>query len=97
MIVTEGYHGVLESHPVTVVGLTDSGIDAVVRRGPVLDAYWRRGRMVVHAEPQRGRRLVATDLDWARGSGPEVKGKATDLVGNWFVRIGSRRARPRDK
>jgi hypothetical protein len=47
---------------------------------PVLDAYWSRGRMVVHAEPQQGRRLVATDLDWSRGSGPEVRGKAIDLV-----------------
>jgi uncharacterized protein (TIGR03083 family) len=47
---------------------------------PVLDAYWRRGRMVFHAEPQRERRLVATDLDWAKGSGPEVRGKAIDLV-----------------
>lgn len=47
---------------------------------PVLDALWQRGRLVVHAEPQRGRRLVATDLDWARGDGPEVRGKAIDLV-----------------
>jgi hypothetical protein len=47
---------------------------------PVLDAFWKRGRMVVHAEPQWGRRLVATDLDWARGDGPEVRGKAIDLV-----------------
>jgi uncharacterized protein (TIGR03083 family) len=47
---------------------------------PVLDAYWQRGRLLVHAEPQRGRRLVATDLDWAKGSGPEVSGKAIDLV-----------------
>jgi uncharacterized protein (TIGR03083 family) len=46
----------------------------------VLDAYWRRGRMLVHAEPQRGRRLVATDLDWTKGSGPEVRGKAIDLA-----------------
>jgi hypothetical protein len=47
---------------------------------PVLDAYWRRGRMLVHAEPQQGRRLVATDLDWTKGSGPELRGKAMDLV-----------------
>jgi len=47
---------------------------------PVLGAYWRRGRMVVHAAPQRRRRLVATDFHWARGSGPEVRGKAIDLV-----------------
>lgn len=47
---------------------------------PVLDAYWRRGRMVVHAAPQEGRCLVATDLDWTKGSGPEVRGKAIDLM-----------------
>jgi hypothetical protein len=47
---------------------------------PVLDAFWRRGRMLVHAAPHQGRRLVATDIDWAKGSGPEVRGKAIDLV-----------------
>jgi uncharacterized protein (TIGR03083 family) len=47
---------------------------------PVLDAFWRRGRMLVHAAPQQGRRLVATDLNWTKGSGPEVRGKAIDLV-----------------
>jgi uncharacterized protein (TIGR03083 family) len=46
----------------------------------VLDAYWRKARIVVHAAPHRGRRLVAVDLDWARGSGPEVRGRALDLV-----------------
>ena len=33
-----------------------------------------------HAAPARGRRLVATDADWARGQGPEVKGRAIDLL-----------------
>jgi hypothetical protein len=47
---------------------------------PVLDAYWRRGRTIVHAAPHRHRRLVATDLDWTRGSGEEVRGRAIDLV-----------------
>jgi len=47
---------------------------------PVLEAYWRRGRMVVHSAPQEGRCLVATDLDWTKGSGPEVRGKAMDLM-----------------
>jgi len=46
----------------------------------VLGAYWGRARIVVHAAPHRRRRLVATDLDWARGSGPEVSGRAIDLV-----------------
>jgi uncharacterized protein (TIGR03083 family) len=47
---------------------------------PALDALWSAGRLIVHATPQRGRRLVATDLDWSRGSGPEVRGKAIDLL-----------------
>ena len=46
----------------------------------VLDAYWDRARIVVHAAPHRGRRLVATDLEWSRGSGPEVVGTTVDLV-----------------
>ena len=48
--------------------------------GPVLDAFWQRGRMIVHAAPHQHRRLVATDLEWSRGDGPEVRGKALDLV-----------------
>jgi uncharacterized protein (TIGR03083 family) len=47
---------------------------------PVLDAYWRTARIVFHARPPRHRHLIATDLDWNRGSGPEVRGKAIDLV-----------------
>jgi uncharacterized protein (TIGR03083 family) len=47
---------------------------------PALDTLWTRGRVVVHAVPQRGRRLVATDVDWSRGSGPEVEGKSLDLL-----------------
>jgi uncharacterized protein (TIGR03083 family) len=45
-----------------------------------LDALWTRGRVVVHAVPHRGRRLVATDLEWSRGSGPEVTGRVIDLL-----------------
>lgn len=47
---------------------------------PALDALWKAGRMIVHAAPQKGRRLVATDTDWQRGSGPEVRGKGIDLL-----------------
>lgn len=47
---------------------------------PVLDAYWERGRTIFHAAPQRGRRLVATDIEWQRGGGPEVRGKVMDLL-----------------
>lgn len=46
----------------------------------VLDAYWDRARMVVHAAPHRGHRLVATDFDWSRGSGTEIRGRTIDLV-----------------
>ena len=48
--------------------------------GPALDALWKTGRIVVHAVPQAGRTLVATDLDWSRGRGPEVRGKGMDLL-----------------
>jgi hypothetical protein len=47
---------------------------------PALDALWKAGRVVVHAAPHRGRRLVATDIDWSRGNGPDVRGKAIDLM-----------------
>jgi uncharacterized protein (TIGR03083 family) len=59
------------------------GEDVDVRPGiaaSVLDAYWDRARMVVHAAPHRGHRLVATDLDWSRGSGTEIRGRTIDLV-----------------
>ncbi len=46
----------------------------------VLDAYWNRARIVVHAAPHRGHRLVATDLDWSSGSGTEIRGRTIDLV-----------------
>lgn len=51
-----------------------------VDAAPALNALWKTGRVVVHAVPHRGRRLVATDLDWSRGSGPEVRGSAMDLL-----------------
>ena len=47
---------------------------------PILDAYRRLGRLAFHAAPSRGRRLVATDADWVRGHGAEVKGRAIDLL-----------------
>jgi hypothetical protein len=45
-----------------------------------LDTYKKWGRRVVHAAPDRGVSLAATDADWQRGSGPEVRGKAIDLL-----------------
>jgi hypothetical protein len=47
---------------------------------PVLDAYRRLGRIVFHAGPGGGRRLIATDADWAKGRGAEVRGRAIDLL-----------------
>jgi uncharacterized protein (TIGR03083 family) len=46
----------------------------------VLDTYKKWGRRVVHAVPDRGVSLAATDADWRRGNGPEVRGKAIDLL-----------------
>ena len=66
--------------------LTPSGRSAsmLMRRQPPWPLSWTpiggEVECSVHAEPQRGRRLVATDLDWTKGSGPEVRGKAIDLV-----------------
>ncbi|MGH9920351.1 MAG: maleylpyruvate isomerase family mycothiol-dependent enzyme [Nitrososphaerales archaeon] len=47
---------------------------------PVLDVYRRVGRFAFHAAPNRGLRLVASDTDWQSGSGPEVRGRAVDLL-----------------
>lgn len=48
---------------------------------PVLDVYRGLfGRLAFHARPAQGRRLVATDADWAAGRGPEVRGRAVDLL-----------------
>jgi uncharacterized protein (TIGR03083 family) len=46
----------------------------------VLDTYRKWGRRVFHAVPHRGVCLVATDASWRSGRGPEVSGKAIDLL-----------------
>jgi uncharacterized protein (TIGR03083 family) len=46
----------------------------------VLDTYVKWGRRVVHETPQRDVQLRATDADWQTGSGPQVTGKAIDLL-----------------
>ena len=46
----------------------------------VLDTYKKWGRRVVHAVPHRGVSLAATDADWRMGAGPEVRGRAIDLL-----------------
>lgn len=59
------------------------GVDIEARPDEVsmaLDAYPRVGRLVVHAAPHRRVTLVATDMDWRTGSGPDVKGRAIDLL-----------------
>jgi uncharacterized protein (TIGR03083 family) len=47
---------------------------------PVLNAYRRIGGVAFHARPHRHVRLVATDVQWSCGSGPEVTGRAVDLL-----------------
>jgi uncharacterized protein (TIGR03083 family) len=47
---------------------------------PVLNAYWRIGRLAFHGAPHRGLRLEASDVNWSRGEGPEVTGRAIDLL-----------------
>jgi hypothetical protein len=46
----------------------------------VLDIYKKWGRKVFHAVPHRSVSLAATDASWRSGSGPEVRGKAIDLL-----------------
>jgi len=46
---------------------------------PVLDTYRRIAPLAFHAR-RAPVRLVATDVDWSAGSGPEVRGRALDLL-----------------
>src|SRR5437588_226560 len=41
---------------------------------PVLDVYRRLARLAFHTETARKVRLVATDVGWAAGRGPEARG-----------------------
>ena len=48
---------------------------------PILNVYSGLfGRMAFHAAPARGLRLAATDVEWARGKGVEISGRAIDLM-----------------
>ena len=48
---------------------------------PILDVYKGLfGRLVCHATLGKGKRLVATDAEWAHGQGPEINGRAIDLL-----------------
>jgi hypothetical protein len=55
------------------------GFDEEQEVVPVLDLYRRIGR-VAFARTPRGVRLVATDATWQSGDGPEVEGRAIDLL-----------------
>ncbi len=46
----------------------------------VLKTYRRVNGLAFHARPQRRVRLVATDIQWSCGTGPEVTGRAIDLL-----------------
>ena len=46
---------------------------------PVLSLYRRIGRLAFHGS-LAGRRLVATDIEWTGGRGPEIRGRAVDLL-----------------
>jgi hypothetical protein len=50
--------------------------DAVV----VLETYKKWGRRMFHAVPHSGLSLRATDVEWHSGVGPEVTGRAIDLL-----------------
>ena len=46
----------------------------------VLESYKKWGRRMFHVVPHRGVSLRATDVDWHSGAGPEVRGRAVDLL-----------------
>ena len=46
----------------------------------VLDSYRRVGPVLFRSAPLRRATLVATDLDWRGGRGPEVRGRGVDLM-----------------
>lgn len=56
------------------------GIAPPTVAAPALAALCHPGRVFVHAAPHRDRCLVATDLEWRRGTGPEVRGRTIDLL-----------------
>jgi len=46
----------------------------------VLPVYRRVSRLAFHTRLPRDVRLIATDTDWQSGQGPDVRGKALDLL-----------------
>ncbi len=64
-------------------GLRPLGLEFEVRPDDavsILDAYRRVGGLVFHTRPHRSVRLVATDVEWSCGEGPEVTGRAIDIM-----------------
>lgn len=59
--------------------LLDFGVDPE-DTVPVLNIYRRISGFVFHARPHRNVRLVATDVQWSFGDGPDVNGRAIDLL-----------------
>jgi hypothetical protein len=47
---------------------------------PVLNTYRRVGGLAFHVRPHRNVSLVATEVQWSCGTGPEVRGRAIDLL-----------------
>jgi uncharacterized protein (TIGR03083 family) len=79
-----GYHGALNH--VVIHGLDVTVPLSAPRRSPdetirvVLDDLTEGGVQQHFGTGISGRRLVATDLDWSYGSGPELRGAAEDLA-----------------
>lgn len=88
----DGRFRVLGSPPGVVLGevlvhgadlLRPAGADLEVDPAavvPVLSVYRRIGRFAFHGSPASEVTLVATDADASIGSGPEVRGRAIDLL-----------------
>jgi uncharacterized protein (TIGR03083 family) len=47
---------------------------------PLLNVYRRKARMLFKQSAPKGVTLVAEDLSWSAGTGPEVRGSAVDLL-----------------
>ena len=88
----DGRYHVIGSPPAVALGdVLVHSADALRRLGLVIEPepdevrlvlpiYRRLGRLVFHAAMPRNIRLVATDLEWQSGRGPEIRGKAFDLL-----------------
>jgi hypothetical protein len=46
----------------------------------VLETYKKWGRRMFHAVPHRGLSLSASDVAWRSGVGPQIRGRAIDLL-----------------